>query len=471
MRTSLAVLTLAALLVPSAAGSAARADDAPPRPGLVVLAPAAWLPTLAPYVEVRARTLDVTAVAVEDVLARVDGADAPERIKRFLYRGWREHGVRYALLVGDADTFPVRWMVLDRAVASAHDTAFYASDLYYADVARDDGSFDDWNGRRDGVHAAYYGEVHGEADKAGPIDQDRVSYVPEVAVGRWPVSTVEDLRAVMQKTLAWEARATGDRPPRAVVLHSPGWVDARGPIGAWCDRLAGAGWTVERQLYGGADGAPTPATALAALCAGADLVCHAGHGSDQVWDRCLGPREREALVGAPPSIMVSVGCGTAAFAVQPPYDPYLDVAGLLHRGTNGGEVFADLPPPPAPLQPGRLDVTGLGERLVRMPSGGAVAYIGCNTGAQPCALTLLEGLLASVSGADSAAPRAARLGDAWDAALAHYWRAEHLATLTPTESWYPPSIFFQGMKFMLFGDPSLPLPAGASPSPAAAPPQ
>lgn len=27
----------------------------------------------------------------------------------------------------------------------------------------------------------------------------------------------------------------------------------------------------------------------------------------------------------------------------------------------------------------------------------------------------------------------------------------------PTAGWYPPSIFFQGMKFMLFGDPSLDL--------------
>jgi len=31
--------------------------------------------------------------------------------------------------------------------------------------------------------------------------------------------------------------------------------------------------------------------------------------------------------------------------------------------------------------------------------------------------------------------------------------------LKPNNGWYPPSIFFQGMKFTLFGDPSLPLPA------------
>jgi hypothetical protein len=35
---------------------------------------------------------------------------------------------------------------------------------------------------------------------------------------------------------------------------------------------------------------------------------------------------------------------------------------------------------------------------------------------------------------------------------------EKLATLKPNADWYPPSIFFQGMKYMLFGDPALELP-------------
>ena len=52
-----------------------------------------------------------------------------------------------------------------------------------------------------------------------------------------------------------------------------------------------------------------------------------------------------------------------------------------------------------------------------------------------------------------------RLGDCWNAALNHYFDTEHLANLKPNQDCYPPSIFFQGMKFMLFGDPSLHLPA------------
>lgn len=39
-----------------------------------------------------------------------------------------------------------------------------------------------------------------------------------------------------------------------------------------------------------------------------------------------------------------------------------------------------------------------------------------------------------------------------------YHQAEHLETLKPNNDWYPPSIFFQGMKYMVFGDPALRLP-------------
>jgi len=80
-------------------------------------------------------------------------------------------------------------------------------------------------------------------------------------------------------------------------------------------------------------------------------------------------------------------------------------------------------------------------------------YIGCNTGSQPCGLTLVEGFVTAL--AEGEEPR---LGDVWARAIRHYFDQQHLPNLKPNADWYPPSIFFQGMKFMLFGDPSLRLP-------------
>lgn len=433
-------------IAPLAASAQPGADD----PALLcVVAPAEWAPLLQPFVSAREKELAVELVPLEAALAG-PGADAPERLKRFLFEAWRGRKLRYALLVGDADTLPVRFMALDRRTEAARDLAYYASDLYYADLAHPDGRFDDWNGAREGASAWLYGEVRGETHKQGAINHDAISYLPEIAVGRWPVSEPASLAAVVAKTLRWDP---SERAGRVVALHADGWIDARAALETALAPLAAARFELARQVYGDEQGGPSPERALAALRAGVGLALHVGHGTREGWDQCLAPAQLDALANAPSAIYLSVGCSTAHLCNEAPYEAYLDVHGIPQRGTNHGQVFTELPPPPAPLQPGRFNTTGFGERMLRAPAGGAVAYIGCTTGAQPCALTLLEGFLAA------AAEPGLRVGDAWVRAVAHYHERERLAELVPTDSWYPPSIFFQAMKFVLFGDPSLPLPA------------
>jgi hypothetical protein len=40
----------------------------------------------------------------------------------------------------------------------------------------------------------------------------------------------------------------------------------------------------------------------------------------------------------------------------------------------------------------------------------------------------------------------------------YHYEAEHLGTIVPNADWYPASIFFQGMKYRVYGDPALALP-------------
>jgi hypothetical protein len=154
---------------------------------------------------------------------------------------------------------------------------------------------------------------------------------------------------------------------------------------------------------------------------------------------------------------MSAGCSTARFAALPPYEPYRDVDGHDHTGSDNGERFTSPPPPPACYQTGAFNRTGLGERLLVESDDGAAAYIGCNTGSQPWGLTLMEGLASRLGSGEPV-----RLGDAWNAAVEHYIVAEHLPDLKPNADWTPPAIYFQAMKFMLFGDPSLRMPVGST---------
>lgn len=446
-----------ATMAAGAAGQTSRpAETAGAEGGLLIVVPTALEAPLREYAAARGARLPVETVRLEDVLRDTPGVDDPEKLKRFLYRGWRERGVRYALLVGDADVMPVRYMVLDRVTAAAFDYAFYPSDLYYGDVAGRDGAFDDWNGQREGFHAGYFGEVRGEKNKSDAMNYDGIDYRPELAVGRWPVSSVEEARTVADKSLRADRRrrGRGDRP-RAALLATGGWIENRPAM----DELAGvlaAGWRIEKRYFadaGRTDGTPPPSEAelVGLLNEGVGLVLHSGHGQDDAWDRSISVRTLGALSNADRlPVMFSAGCSTARLAALPPYEGYVDAEGVLHRGTNAGEVFGSPPPPPAAYQRGACNGTGLGEQLLRGGPNGAAAYIGCNTGSQPCGMTLMRGFAEGL-----ARPDGVRIGDAWVGAVAYYYERERLAELKPTADWYPASIFFQGMKFMLFGDPTL----------------
>lgn len=426
---------------------------------LVVIAPADFHASLDEFVDHKAKLIPTELVALEDVLEHQAGVDDPEKLKRFLFQRWRDDQLGYALLVGDVDVMPVRYMVLDRVTAAAFDYAFYPSDLYYADLVKADGSFEDWNGSRNGFHEQYFGEVRGEKNKDGPINEDLVDYLPDIAVGRWPVSTAQQTALVARKSVRYEqGLLAGEKPGQqtAALIAAAGWVDSRRLLDGVARDLSQR-WQITKMYYAGGypepTSPPTEASLYAALEAGAGLVLHTGHGEPARWDHCCTVTGLASVKNADRlPVLFSVACSTACFAPLPPYESYTDVHGESHEGSDHGEMFTAPPPPPAPYQI-QYNPSGLGEAALREDENGAVAYIGCNTGSQPCARTLLVGFARALATADRP-----RLGDAWASAVRYYFTRERLPELRPTADWYPPSIFFQGMKFMVFGDPTLAMP-------------
>lgn len=431
---------------------------------LVIVTPRQFVNELEPFVEHKQKELSVEVAELETVLSQTQGIDDPEKLKRFLYEAWRQRQARYVLLVGDADVMPVRYMVLDRITPAAYDYSFYPSDLYYGDVAGEDGSFDDWNAQKENFHAMYYGEVRGEKNKDDPINFDQIHYKPELAFGRWPVSTPEGVRTVVSKTIAFEKRIASKPAPafRAALVCNSGWVDNRRAMNRDAESLPG-GWTIEKRYYSDdrrreANTANTPLPnheeILRLLNEGVDLMLHSGHGVGDQWEQSLHLRDYSKIQNSHYlPVMLSIGCETARFTTLPPYEPYIDINGVEHNGTDAGEVFDAPPPSPVPYSQGKYNLESLGKKLVVGGPNGAVAYIGCNTGGQPCALALMDGFTKSWGQSPST-----RLGDAWKEAVSYYYDQQRLGTIQPDEGWYPASIFFQAMKYMVYGDPSLRLP-------------
>ncbi|QVL34095.1 hypothetical protein KIH39_09360 [Telmatocola sphagniphila] len=426
----------------------------------MIVSPDQFHTALKDYVQQKQKLFKVELVSLERTLKTTAGADDPEKVKRFLYDAYRKNHLKYVLLVGDIDVFPVRYMVLDRVTPAAFDYSFYPSDLYYSDLAKKDGSFEDWNARKEGFHVHYFGEVRGEKNKKDPINYDQIEYHPKIAVGRWPVSTPAEVNIVATKSLAYEKSILDGNHPglhKMGLFHVGGWVDARNQLEKIASEMPMA-WKAERYFFSNDNPKfktlpPNEKNVLALLNEGSSLVVHAGHGSENTWEGCfsVGSLARVKNSDRLP-IMISVGCSTSYFAPLPPYEAYVDIQGQEHIGTNRGEVFKEPPPPPAPYQKGKYNPTGLGEQVLKRGLNGAVAYIGCNTGSQPCALTLLDGFMMTLRKAPHP-----HLGDCWSSAISYYYAKEGLARLKPSDDWYPPSIFFQGMKFMVFGDPTLPL--------------
>ena len=429
-------------------------------PLLVIVTPRHFVGELQPFVEHKQKELAVELAELETILSENQGVDDSEKVKKFLYEAWRQRQAQYVLLIGDADVLPVRYMVLDRVTPAAFDYAFYPSDLYYGDVAKEDGSFDDWNAQKDDFHATYYGEVRGEKNKSDPINYDKIHYKPELAYGRWPVSTIEGVRIMVSKTIAFEKRiqSLSDSAFRAAFICNSGWVDNRRTMDKDAAYLPET-WTVEKRYYSDDrrnDHTPPPdhGEVLRLLNDGVDLMLHSGHGGGDQWEQSLHLRDYTKIQNAHNlPVVVSIGCSTARFATLPPYEAYKDVFGVEHNGTDAGEVFDAPPPPPAIYALGKYNMESLGKKLVAGGSTGAVAYIGCNTGGQPCATTLMDGFMKSWGQSPGA-----RLGDCWKEAVAYYYDQQQLSTIQPDEGWYPASIFFQAMKYMLYGDPSLRLP-------------
>lgn len=269
--------------------------------------------------------LPTTVHTLQDIQAAYpSGRDDAERI-RFLLRDLHtQSNLKYVLIGGDEPLIPMRRVCLHNSLVVQGDLLL-PTDQYYACLTGD------WNADND----ALWGEDPG----------DDVTYVPDVHVGRAPVTTLAEAQAFVTRTIA----ALGQAPPTPDVVMAAnhfGPVDLASSTETLVPKFALLGSPVTR-LYHEAGSWPgslpeSKASLLAALQQGFDIAVLAGNGGAGIFQ----------------------AGGTAADYVVPG-----DLLALTNPSPLTHAWFLSA----CTTTPG---TSSIGAALLRNPNGGAVTVIG-----------------------------------------------------------------------------------------------
>ena len=423
-------------------------------PGLAVIAPKAFHPALAAYVAHKKKQLPVELVALEAIRKDQAGDDDAEKLKHFLYDRWKEKRIAYVLLVGDIDVMPVRYRVITVGDGKKPPSYVYnLTDHYYADVADREGNFDDWNKLRTGPHRWLYAESR-LVPPDGDVNADGMHFLPELAVGRWPVSTLRGVKMIAEKTVRYETALQKGKKPgqnRAAIFV---WDDLapRDSVPRWRDSLHG--W--KATIYDSQASGPHPDSTLvsAQLNEGLGLVLDIGHGESNGWpgfkkQHLAGLKNADRL-----PIVFSVGCDTTPLG--PGTLPTLGYRDRKGKVISAQEIAkTNPPPPPGAYQPELRKSTPLsfGQQMVVERPSGAVAYLGFTINSNHWH-ELMEGFVMAVG-----KHPASRLGDAWNFALIYHHQRRHDFVMRNKGNYDGLHSFDQGMRAILLGDPTLLLPS------------
>ena len=159
--------------------------------------------------------------------------------------------------------------------------------------------------------------------------------VPDLAIGRLPVRTVEEADAAIDKILAHEAEPEGAWQQQALMVadENDAQIDFEG-ITSTLKTLLPDEWTVE-EIFRTQSGAATNSELLEKLNEGQQLVNYMGHGSTEIWGDLLSSSDIASLSnGSKLPFFVSLTCLNGFF-----HDIYTEsLAEALIRSEQGGAI-------------------------------------------------------------------------------------------------------------------------------------
>ena len=173
-------------------------------------------------------------------------SDKSEMIKYYIEEVVRTMGVKYVLLVGGLDSLiygkprdnanegskdwyvPVRYNnIFDNPKYPLDDVAYdpgVITDLYYADLYKEGGVFEDWDPNGDGIICSWGKE--GYVNDTGVGAPTQIDWDPDVSVGRLACRNKIEVRSMVNKIINYEKNAYGsDWFNKILAVSGDGFLD------------------------------------------------------------------------------------------------------------------------------------------------------------------------------------------------------------------------------------------------------
>lgn len=293
---------------------------------LLIITPTEFSNELQPFVIHKEQHGIITKiVTLEDIYSSVyfpvQGRDDAEKVKYFIKSALDEWHILYILLVGgrkygatEAWYVPVRYVEVEWA-----DTR-YLSDLYFADIYDNTTQFQSWDTNDDSIFGT---------------PKDIMDLHPDVFVGRWACRDIQEVRILVQKTIAYETMTTDLKKIVLVGGDTDGGVNDfdEGEVITTTSARYLLGYDVKK-VYA-SEKQVSAKTIKDAVGTGASFMHFSGHGFVFYW---VTYKHGEAYTNAEPGfgvwdvasfsntqypIVVFGGCHTSMFNVALTYRPYV----------------------------------------------------------------------------------------------------------------------------------------------------
>lgn len=357
------------------------------------------------------------------------------------------------------------------------------SDLYYADLyrLRQDGSreFQTWDANGNGLYGEIEFELHPSTCQPDctVLNNDRIDLLPDVAVGRLPASTAEEVTRYVNKVIGYELGSTPDEPWFREVVLFEGTTGGGGTNDNIETFWKGLGFSVtNRHWSGDLESVNRKQAVIDSLNGGVGFMNYLGHGSHDCWSCmqfCGSQVSTELTNSAELPVAFGGACFTGKFARIAPAEPYIDVNGDGHRGREMCEPFSDATAAYAAVAPAAIQdgTVALGDgRIVGTDPGclaedmllkfgdppgsaGPVAYVGWRIAGRSHWTAHLAELFFK------AYYKGTTVGDMWARMIEQYYWAKGLdqshTWIYGPEKWDDGHMLDEPQKAILFGDPSL----------------